>query len=107
MSEHSSPRVNYAQSGNFLRRTVRLIGKVKQVNSNNTLVVECSDGGEIEVTLGVDHTISKVFVEFIGKFEEHGRLKAQAVVNLADEMDMKTLDFVAQMWHDPRYSDIF
>ncbi|TCD70708.1 hypothetical protein EIP91_002084 [Steccherinum ochraceum] len=103
MADHASPRVNYAQHANFVGRAVRITGKVKQMNNNDTVILECSDGGEIEARLQPDHHFDKTYVELIGQVLQPGVLKTMAVINLSDEMDMKVLDYACKAEDSRKY----
>ncbi|THH28975.1 hypothetical protein EUX98_g5218 [Antrodiella citrinella] len=107
MADHVTPRVNFAQHSKFVGRTVRVAGKVKKTNHDQTLVLECSDGGEILAKMSMEHQVDTAFVELIGQVLEPGVLKVRAVISLSDDMDTKILNYVAELWHDPKYESMF
>ncbi|EPQ52254.1 replication factor A protein 3 [Gloeophyllum trabeum ATCC 11539] len=102
MAEHTSTRVNSAKMPQFVGRTVRLVCKVLQFKGD-TALVEASDGGQVEVRLPKDANVTDTYVEIIGKVIDASTLQMMACVLMGDSVDMKLIDDVVNMIHDPRF----
>ncbi|PCH35192.1 replication factor A protein 3 [Wolfiporia cocos MD-104 SS10] len=106
MSELVSPRVNAARIGDYIGRTVRLTGKIVKTE-HDTLILQASDGGEVQVRLLRDADVGSPYIEVIGSVLDASTLKMQAFINLGENLDMKLVNDVVELWHDPRFSKMF
>lgn len=67
-----TPLVNSSMLGAYTGQTVRIVGKVQKI-TGNTLLLQASDHGNVEVALNPDSDISgSTFVEVTGKVSEGG-----------------------------------
>lgn len=67
-----TPLVNSSMLGAYTGQTVRIVGKVQKI-TGNTLLLQSSDHGNVEVALNPDSDISgSTFVEVTGKVSEGG-----------------------------------
>ncbi|KAI0696841.1 replication factor A protein 3 [Cytidiella melzeri] len=110
MSSLNSPRVNSARLGDYLSRTVRLTGKVLRfTDASNEVVLQASDGGEVRVIMisGSESSMTSSFVEIIGIAQSPNSVKAQACLNLGDDLDLDLVNFVVEKWHDPKFASMF
>ncbi|KAI0942060.1 hypothetical protein AcW1_009617 [Taiwanofungus camphoratus] len=103
MAQHVSPRVNSARLADYIGRTVRLTCKVIRIKGD-TVIVEASDGGEVQVRLPGDPGLEETYVEFIGTVIDASSIKCMACINLGSELDMNIVNDVVELWHDPRFA---
>lgn len=67
-----TPLINSSMLGHYSGQTVRVVGKVQKL-TGNTLLIQTSDSGTVEVTLNPDSDISgSTYVEVTGKVAEGG-----------------------------------
>jgi len=103
-SEHASTRVNSRHLNEYVGRTVRLVCKCLSFQGENA-IVETSDGGQVEVRLHRDSNMADTYVEVIGSVIDATTVKMMACINLGSDLDMKLVDDVIELIHDPRFRD--
>ncbi|KAI0078331.1 replication factor A protein 3 [Panus rudis PR-1116 ss-1] len=104
-SELTSPRVNSARLADYIGRNVRLTCKVLKVSSDSALV-EASDGGQVKIIITAT-PITDTYIEVIGKVEEPGVIKMLNCVNQGNNLNMKLVNSVVELWHNPKFSSMF
>ncbi|KAI0642558.1 replication factor A protein 3 [Trametes meyenii] len=108
MSDSRSPRVNKARMADYKGQTVRLIAKLlKFRDEEQVALVETSDGGQVEVKMLRDVKFDDPYIEVVGQVVDERTLKMMACIPLGDNVDMKLVDDVVKVWHDPKFSHIF
>lgn len=98
-----APRVNSARLGQYVSRTVRLTCKTLKVQGD-TAVVQASDGGEVQVRLLREANMTTAYIEVIGSVIDASTIRMMACIDLGNELDMKLVNDVVELWHDPRFA---
>ncbi|TBU27013.1 replication factor A protein 3 [Dichomitus squalens] len=106
MSTNRSPRVNKTLMAKYSGQTVRLIAKLISLK-DDTAIVETSDGGQVEVKLLRNFSHGSTYLEVIGQVQDERTIKMVGCVSLGDDVDMKLVDQIVQIWHDPRFAKVF
>ncbi|KAI0367635.1 replication factor A protein 3 [Pilatotrama ljubarskyi] len=106
MADHRSPRVNKARMADYKGQMVRLIAKLISFR-DDVAIVEASDGGEVEVKLLKDVKIDTAYIEVIGQVADERTIKMMGCIPLGANVDMKLANDVVQVWHDPKFANVF
>lgn len=70
--EKPTPLINSSMLSQYSGQTVRIVGKVQKI-TGNTLLIQTSDQGNVEVALNPDSDITgSTYVEITGKVSEGG-----------------------------------
>ncbi|KAF9814154.1 hypothetical protein IEO21_05292 [Rhodonia placenta] len=96
-----APRVNSARLGQYVSRTVRLTCKTLKAL---LLFVQASDGGEVQVRLLREANMTTAYIEVIGSVIDASTIRMMACIDLGNELDMKLVNDVVELWHDPRFA---
>jgi len=110
MAEHSSPRVNSARLAQYIGKTVRLPCRVVKLHGNGeSAIVEASDGGEVVIKLArvQDVNMTTTHVEVIGKVVDAGTIQMLGCYEYEGVLDMKIVNQVVELTHDPRFAKLF
>ncbi|SNX86300.1 related to single-stranded dna binding protein 12k chain [Melanopsichium pennsylvanicum] len=98
-----TPMINSNMLSQYANQTVRLVGKVQKI-TGNTLLLQTSDLGNVEVVLTPDSDISgSTFVEVTGKVSEGGSgmdgylVREFTTVDCGDNVDMTLVENVVQI----------
>ncbi|KAI0318519.1 replication factor A protein 3 [Amylostereum chailletii] len=104
MAEHVSTRVNSAMLGQYLKGTVRIVGKVLQV-SGDAALVEASDGGQVKVVGTMINELPSpgTCVDIVGTVVDPSTIRYLLCTDMGTELDLKLVDDVIQLSHDPRF----
>ncbi|KAK0310252.1 hypothetical protein LTR82_014934 [Friedmanniomyces endolithicus] len=105
MSAEATPRINAPYLSQFSHRTVRLLGKVRQLRGELATV---DAGGDVVVHLNRDaHLQLNHAVEIIGKVQNDLSVRVMACSDLGPEggIDFAAVDAVVDATH--RYHQIF
>lgn len=52
-------------------------------------------------------TFGSTFIEIVGPLVDANTIKAEMVLSLGDELDMKLVNDVIELSHDPRFKSVF
>ncbi|KIP12337.1 hypothetical protein PHLGIDRAFT_17705 [Phlebiopsis gigantea 11061_1 CR5-6] len=108
MADFTSPLVNSARLPDYQNKTVRLPCEVIRSDPNaNEVVVKASDGGQVRVKLVGGVTMKKGFFEVVGNVVNNEAIKAHAIIDLGENLDLSLVDFVVEKSRDPQFSNIF
>ncbi|THH11420.1 hypothetical protein EW145_g668 [Phellinidium pouzarii] len=106
----NTPRVNSARLGDYVGRTVRLVGEVKRVKDLSA-IVQATDMGQVEVKLTTKGDIESVessFIEVIGTVEDANVMKLHGCINFGQcDLDLDLINFCINLSHDPKFAKIF
>ncbi|KAJ1020426.1 hypothetical protein NDA13_005744 [Ustilago tritici] len=97
-----TPMINSSMLSQYTGQTVRLVGRVKKI-TGNTLLLETSDLGNVEVALNPDSDISgSTFVEATGKVSEAAggegwQVREFTTVDCGDNVDLSLVENVVQI----------
>ncbi|PWZ01171.1 replication factor A protein 3 [Testicularia cyperi] len=98
--EKPIPMVNSSMLPQFRGQTVRVVGKVHKL-TGQTLLLQTSDLGTVEVALNPDSEISgSQFVEVTGKVSDSSdsdQIREFTTVNIGDDVDMTLVENVVQI----------
>jgi replication factor A3 len=84
---------------NYQGQTVRLPCKVIRI-SDDSAIVEASDGGHVSVKLSYDSTLGTVsYAEIIGKVTDAQTIDMMAAVDMGSDLDMDLVDGTIEMMH--------
>jgi len=95
--ESGNPRINSARMGQYIGRHVHLTCKVIKAQGEN-IIVQTSDGGQVEVKLVGDQTALASYVEILGKVTGQ-RLVALQVRQLGDDVDLDVVNQLVELMH--------
>ncbi|KAF9533365.1 replication factor A protein 3 [Crepidotus variabilis] len=101
-----SPRVNSAQLANYLGKNVRLACKVLNIDVTQ-IVVEASDGGQVNVQIQSHSEIDDTYIEVVGKVQTPDTIRALACIGMGSDLDMKLVNDTIILTHDPRFKTMF
>ncbi|RKP28080.1 replication factor A protein 3, partial [Syncephalis pseudoplumigaleata] len=73
--DKATHRVDSSMLRDHTGETVRLVGKVLQLQPPNRALLEAADGGQVTVQLTNDSTIGTRFVEVIGRVLPDGAVQ--------------------------------
>ncbi|KAB5593872.1 Replication factor A domain-containing protein [Ceratobasidium theobromae] len=96
--ESGNPRINSARMKDYIGRHVRLTCKVIKTQGEN-IIVQTSDGGQVEVKLSAGRAASDNYVEILGKVVDSGRLVASEVFPQGDNIDLEVVDQLVELMH--------
>jgi len=105
MSAESTPRINAQYLEQFSHRTVRIVGKVRQLRGEQATI---DAGGQINVHLNREsHLQLNHAVEVIGKVQQDLSVRVLSSTDLGPEgsVDFAAIDAVVDATH--RYHEIF
>ncbi|KAJ9474720.1 Single-stranded DNA binding protein 12k chain [Pseudozyma hubeiensis] len=101
--EKPTPLINSSMLSQYSGQTVRIVGKVQKI-TGNTLLIQTSDQGNVEVALNPDSDITgSTYVEITGKVSEGGSdmdghlIREFAIVDCGDGVDMTLVENVVQI----------
>ncbi|KZP25002.1 replication factor A protein 3 [Athelia psychrophila] len=104
MADYISVRVTSAQLPKFVGQKVRLVGKTIKIQGESA-IVEASDGGQVEVKMTTGVKFEGVFNEIMGTVQDERTIKLVIAVDLGPDLDMKLVNDVVMLTHDPRWRD--
>jgi len=81
--------------------------KVLRFQTPDVATVQTSDGGEVEVRLQKDHSMTATFVEVIGTVVGDSEVRLLGCINFEEEFDMKLINDTIELTFDPRFQKIF
>ncbi|KAI9011580.1 replication factor A protein 3 [Hyaloraphidium curvatum] len=89
-----APRINSSLMNDHRGRTVRLVGRRLPHPSQDMLLLEASDRGQVEVRINQhEHYCNTQYVEVVGQVESNGKgILAYAVTEFGDNFDLVTYD---------------
>ncbi|KAJ1310862.1 hypothetical protein OPQ81_009380 [Rhizoctonia solani] len=96
--ENGNPRINSARMGQYVGRHVRLTCKVIKAQGDN-IIVQASDGGQVEVKLPTGRTATDNYVEILGKVVDSQRMVASEVFPHGDNIDLEVVDQLVELMH--------
>ncbi|KAJ1980259.1 hypothetical protein H4R33_005524 [Dimargaris cristalligena] len=82
--EKPTPRVNSALLPNYINHSVRIVGKVIQIQGNKA-VLEASDHGKVLVNLVPQNNIGSQYVEIIGLVQEDRSIQEFSSCNMGEK----------------------
>ncbi|EST09053.1 Replication factor A protein 3 [Kalmanozyma brasiliensis GHG001] len=98
-----TPLINSSMINQYAGQTVRIVGKVQKI-TGNTLIMQASDHGTVEVALTPDSDISgSSFVEVTGKVSDGGSgmdgnlIREFTTVDCGDGVDLALVENVVQI----------
>ncbi|SPO47254.1 related to single-stranded dna binding protein 12k chain [Moesziomyces antarcticus] len=101
--EKPTPMINSAMLAQYAGQTVRVVGKVQKL-TGQTLLIQTSDMGNVEVTLNPDSEISgSTFVEITGKVSDGGsgldgyQVREFTTVDCGENVDMELVEKTVQL----------
>ncbi|KAI9599349.1 replication factor A protein 3 [Syncephalis fuscata] len=83
-----TPRVDSAMLRDHIGDTVRLVGKVLQLQPPNRALLEAADHGQVNIKLTNDSTIGTRFVEVIGRVESNDTVQEYVTLDLGEDFDI-------------------
>ncbi|QRV76464.1 replication factor A domain-containing protein [Ceratobasidium sp. AG-Ba] len=96
--ESGNPRINSARMSQYIGRHVRLTCKVIKTQGEN-IIVQASDGGQVEVKLAGGLTVRDTYVEILGKVQDAHRIIASQVFQQGDSLDLEVIDQLVELMH--------
>ncbi|KAK4049147.1 hypothetical protein OIV83_004334 [Microbotryomycetes sp. JL201] len=102
--DRPTPRLNSARLGDYIGRNVRIVGKVIS-RDGDTVTLELSDKGQVQVKLNRDSNHRDAYVEVIGRVERLDLVQELTSCNMGDQIDMDLMDRVVELTHN--FTDIF
>lgn len=82
----------------YVGRHVRLTCKVIKTQGEN-IIVQTSDGGQVEVKLTGSQSARDTYVEILGKVVDSQRLVASEVFPQGDALDLDVIDQLVELMH--------
>ncbi|KAH7344424.1 replication factor A protein 3 [Rhizoctonia solani] len=96
--ESGNPRINSALMSQYVGRHVRLTCKIIKTQGEN-IMVQASDGGQVEVKLTAGRTANDNYVEILGKVVDSGRMVASEVFPHGDNIDLEVVNQLVELMH--------
>ncbi|KAG9088538.1 hypothetical protein FS749_002091 [Ceratobasidium sp. UAMH 11750] len=96
--ESGNPRINSARMPQYIGRHVRLTCKVIKTQGDN-IIVQASDGGQVEVKLSAGQEARDTYIEILGKVVDSSRLVASQVFQQGDSLDLEVIDQLVELMH--------
>ncbi|KAG8747876.1 hypothetical protein FRC10_010495 [Ceratobasidium sp. 414] len=96
--ESGNPRINSARMSQYIGRHVRLTCKVIKTQGDN-IIVQASDGGQVEVKLSGGQEARDTYIEILGKVVDSSRLVASQVFQQGDSLDLEVIDQLVELMH--------
>ncbi|KAG8732917.1 hypothetical protein FRC12_019042 [Ceratobasidium sp. 428] len=96
--ESGIPRINSARMSQYVGRHVRLTCKVIKTQGDN-IIVQASDGGQVEVKLAAGQMARDTYVEILGKVIDSSHLVASQVFQQGDSLDLEVVDQLVELMH--------
>ncbi|PHJ22625.1 replication factor a protein 3 protein [Cystoisospora suis] len=94
----------------YIRRTVSVTGRVKQVEDGFVLLEAC-DGKEVRCRLATDSVPACRYLKVMGEVHEdltlHQAPDQHVLVPLGDQLDMQLVNDVMYLTNHPRLSSLF
>ncbi|CAG9460968.1 unnamed protein product [Pedinophyceae sp. YPF-701] len=97
----STPRVNAALMPQFNGKQVTLVGKVLQ---QNPLIIQTSDGDQVEVATNNTTPIHNQVIEVVGTVSGHRSMTEISRTNFADGFDLDTYDKMVNLYNSQNYA---
>ena len=97
--ERATPYVNYALLSKYLQQTIRIIGKVTQINQkDNTLSLETTDHGSVMVQLN-EASIPEPnhYVVITGRINRNMSIDAYSIDNVGTSFDLENMNSLIGM----------
>ncbi|KZV72718.1 hypothetical protein PENSPDRAFT_683457 [Peniophora sp. CONT] len=93
-----SPRINTPRLGQYTKRIVRVVGRIKLVDDTHG-ILEASDGGQIKLNIA-NTFMAKLqgadYVEIVGEVIDAGTVKYQTHSDIGSNVDLKLVDQVIE-----------
>ncbi|ELU43257.1 replication factor A domain-containing protein [Rhizoctonia solani AG-1 IA] len=102
--ESGNPRINSARMSQYVGRHVRLTCKIIKAQGEN-IIVQASDGGQVEVKLTTSRPGNDNYVEILGKVVDAQRMVASEVFPQGDNIDLEVVDQLVELMH--KYPEIY
>ncbi|CUA73722.1 hypothetical protein RSOLAG22IIIB_01237 [Rhizoctonia solani] len=96
--ESGNPRINSARMSEYIGRHVRLTCKIIKSQGDN-IMVQASDGGQVEVKLTAGRTVNDNYVEILGKVVDANRMVASEVFPHGDNIDLEVVNELVELMH--------
>ncbi|THG94840.1 hypothetical protein EW026_g6706 [Hermanssonia centrifuga] len=93
LSTPVSPRVNSARLPDFVGRSVRLVGKVIDINKNE-MIVQASDFGKVKVKLSNNSSeVTSSYIEIIGTVLDVDTMIMSVCIDMGEDLGQNILIF--------------
>ncbi|KAJ1967036.1 hypothetical protein H4R35_006829 [Dimargaris xerosporica] len=102
--EKPTPRVNSGMLPQYTNTSVRLVGKVLQVQGTKA-VLEASDHGKVTIDLMPANNFGTQYVEVIGLVQDGRSIQEYSSCNLGDTFDLGNYNKLVEL--SQKYQDLF
>ncbi|ORX95555.1 replication factor A protein 3 [Basidiobolus meristosporus CBS 931.73] len=99
-----TPRINSSMLGQHTNKTVRIVGKVMQLQEGSALI-ESSDHGQISVSLNPGTTFSTPYVEIIGIVQQDLSVQELTSSGFGENFDLDNYNSLVEL--SRKYTEIF
>ncbi|KAG9104492.1 hypothetical protein FRC06_001873 [Ceratobasidium sp. 370] len=87
--ESGNPRINSARMSQYIGRHTQ----------GDNIIVQASDGGQVEVKLSAGQEARDTYIEILGKVVDASRLVASQVFQQGDSLDLEVIDQLVELMH--------
>ncbi|KAK9703696.1 hypothetical protein K7432_010587 [Basidiobolus ranarum] len=99
-----TPRINSSMLSQYINTTVRIVGKVMQLQEPNALI-ESSDHGQISVSLNPGTTFTSQYVEIIGIVQQDLSVQELTSTSFGEDFDLDNYNSLVELTR--KYTEIF